>query len=87
MFIELTPTNTEQQALKAVTPTNTEQHTSKALIAIPQIVAIWEDMGGQARIITTENVHSFSVAESYDAIKFLLKMHQRTTTNDTTTNN
>ena len=86
MFIELTPTNTEQHALKAVTPTNTKQHTSKALIAISQIVAIWEDTDGQVRIITTENVHSFSVAESYDAIKFLLKMHQRTM-NDTPTDN
>ena len=74
MFIELTPTNTEQYSLKAVTPTNT----SKALIAISQIVSIWEDIDGQVRITTTENVHSFSVAESYDAIKFLLKMHQRT---------
>ena len=82
MFIELTPTNTEQYSLKAVTPTNT----SKALIAISQIVSIWEDMDGQVRIITTENVHSFSVAESYDAIKFLLKMHQRTM-NDTPTDN
>ena len=82
MFIELTPTNTEQYSLKAVTPTNT----LKALIAISQIVSIWEDMDGQVRIITTENVHSFSVAESYDAIKFLLKMHQRTM-NDTPTDN
>ena len=82
MFIELTPTNTEQYSLKAVTPTNT----LKVLIAISQIVSIWENIDGQVRIITTENVRSFSVAESYDAIKFLLKMHQRTT-NDTTTNN
>ena len=82
MFIELTPINTEQYSLKAVTPTNT----SKALIAISQIVSIWEDMDGQVRITTTENVHSFSVAESYDAIKFLLKMHQRTM-NDTPTDN
>ena len=82
MFIELTPTNTEQQALKVVTPTNT----SKALIAISQIVSIWEDVDEQVRITTTENVHSFSVAESYDAIKFLLKMHQRTM-NDTPANN
>ena len=69
-----------------VTPTNSKQHTLKGLIAISQIVSIWEDTDGQVRIITTENIHSFAVAESYDAIKFLLKMHQRTM-NDTPTDN
>ena len=86
MFIELTLTNTEQQALKAVIPTNTKQHTSKVLIAISQIVSIREDIDEQVRVITTGNVYNFSVVESYDAIKFLLKMHRRTI-NDTPTNN
>jgi len=60
--------------------------TSRVLISISQIVSIWGDDSGTVSIFTTESDESFTVTESFDAIKFLLQMNIKALSETTTSN-
>jgi len=63
MFIELTTRNSFGV-------------TNRIMVSINKIVSIWEEEN-TVSIFTTESDDSFSVEESYDTIKFLLKIHTK----------